>query len=90
MALWRSSAGHAYQFNFTRDLGNSLWMATVLDEGIFQGLSTVDKQAAKDAALFAGNPVTTSVPPNKDGTRVESREVNQKDGAIVSRLETAA
>jgi hypothetical protein len=40
-------------------------MVAVLEEGVFEGLGTVDEQAAKHAVLLASNPVAATILANE-------------------------
>ncbi|MCK1578027.1 hypothetical protein IVB03_00165 [Bradyrhizobium sp. 168] len=57
------------EFDITRDLDDALWMAAVLGKSVFQGLGAINEKTAKGAPLLASNPVTASVPANKNNRR---------------------
>jgi hypothetical protein len=45
-------------------------MVTVLRQCVFEGLRMVDEKSAKEAVLFAGNPVAVAIPADEnDGGR---------------------
>jgi hypothetical protein len=41
-------------------------MVAILEERKFEGLGAVDEQSAKQAVLFAGNPIAPTIPADKD------------------------
>ncbi|KGT74545.1 hypothetical protein MA20_38365 [Bradyrhizobium japonicum] len=60
--LWRPKI----EFNCTRYLDDALRMAAVLEESISQSLGAADKEAAKGAPSFAGDPVTGPILANEN------------------------
>ncbi|KRQ07656.1 hypothetical protein AOQ73_12180 [Bradyrhizobium pachyrhizi] len=64
--MWRSWIGTNIQFNCTRYLDDTLWMAAVLEQSISHGLGAADKQTAKCATLFADDPVTGPISTNEN------------------------
>lgn len=64
--LCRSWIGPKIEFNCSRYLDDALWMAAVLAESISQSLAAADKQAAKGAPSFAGDPVTGPISANEN------------------------
>ncbi|WP_349253227.1 hypothetical protein [Bradyrhizobium sp. CB3481] len=61
--------GPNIDFDLARHFDDSVRMKAILDQRVFERLSAVNKYAAKNAILFAGNPVAATIPAEKDGRR---------------------
>ncbi|WP_407121429.1 hypothetical protein [Bradyrhizobium sp. STM 3561] len=60
--LWRPKI----ELNCTRYLDDAFWMAAVLEASISQSFRAADKEAAKGAPSFAGDPVTGPISANEN------------------------
>ncbi|WGR73043.1 MULTISPECIES: hypothetical protein [unclassified Bradyrhizobium] len=52
-----SSRPGNFELDLTRHFDDVLWIASVLEQSVFQSFSAVDKKPAKRAPRFARNPV---------------------------------
>ncbi|RXH37038.1 hypothetical protein XH94_24405 [Bradyrhizobium zhanjiangense] len=64
-----SSRAGNIELDLTRHFDDALWMASVLEESVFQSFSAVDKKPAKRAPLLTGNPVTGPISADKHNRR---------------------
>ncbi|MDA9534846.1 hypothetical protein ACM41_00720 [Bradyrhizobium sp. CCBAU 21362] len=64
-----SSRAGNLELDLTRHFDDALWMASVLEESVFQSFSAADKKPAKRAPFFAGNPVAGPISADKNNRR---------------------
>lgn len=67
--MFCSSRTGNIKLDLTRHFDDALWMASVLEESVFQSFSAVDKKPAKRAPLFTGNPVAGPIPTDEYNRR---------------------
>lgn len=58
--------GGNIEFYFVRQLNDAFWTVAILVQRVFQRLRAVHEQAAKNPVLFASDPITSTIPANKD------------------------
>src|SRR5262249_20779069 len=54
------------ELDFARQLDDGFGMVAVFRERVFDGLGAIDEQAAIEAVLFLGHPLTFVVPADED------------------------
>src|SRR5262245_12365843 len=59
------AAAHV-ELNAAGQFDDGLGMTAVLEQSVFDGLGTIDKQAAEQAVLFLGDPLAAAVASDED------------------------
>jgi hypothetical protein len=54
------------EFDGARQLNDRLWMMAILEQRVFDGLRSVNEQAAVKTVLFLGDPVAAAVLADED------------------------